>query len=193
MIKLTSLQDNVIFILPDSIELIEELPEDCIFPKRSLILTKRNKEIVVKETATFIISLIRKDFKKSEPEYSKILQRFSEYLENPKVLTNPQEFLGLHYKKVLVFWNKIENLTQEQLEVVKKRHKTFFDENRSEWDKAKDLAIEAAKEVVGDDYVYHVGWAAWENVRNSWAAGCASLELIGGVENPTFLKMFDNL
>jgi hypothetical protein len=189
MIKLTSLQDNVIFILPDSIELIEELPGDCRFPKRSLILTKRNKEIVFKETATFIISLISKDFKKSEPEYSKILQLFSKLLNNPKVLTNPQEFLGLHTPKILEFWLFLDDLSEEQLRAVNERYWAFRNENYSECLKATDFARDTSIEVVGEDYANDAGWAAVD-VTNSWAAYWATRELIGGVTNPTFLKMF---
>jgi hypothetical protein len=124
---------------------------------------------------------------------SLILQRFSEGLKNPEVLTNPQKFLGLHSPKVLEFWNKIENLTQEQLEVVKKRHKTFFDENYSECIKAANLAYYASIEVVGWEYAYHASWAAYGVATDSLAPRLATREILGNVENPTFLKMFDNL
>ncbi len=122
---------------------------------------------------------------------SLILQRFSEYLNNPKVLTNPQEFLGLHYKKVLEFWERIEKLTQEQLEVVNTRYHTFWDENRSDWDEATDLAWDTSYDVLGFDSSYDAGWAAEDT--NSSAARWATREILGNVENPTFLKMFDNL
>ncbi len=123
---------------------------------------------------------------------SLILQRFAEILNSPKVLTNPQEFLGLHYKKVLEFWERIEKLTQEQLEVVKERYWTFFDENFSEWDEATDLAIDASYEVIGRGNADYAGWAV-EEVTKSKTARWATREILGNVENPTFLKMFDNL
>ncbi len=123
---------------------------------------------------------------------SLILQRFSEGLKNPEVLTNPQKFLGLHSPKVLEFWNKIENLTQEQLEVVNERYRTFFDENYSECRKAVDLAIDVSEGVVGLGYAYEASWAA-EDVTKSIAVYLATRELISGVTNPTFIPMFDNL
>ena len=123
---------------------------------------------------------------------SLILQRFSEYLEIPEVLTTPQEYLGLHYKKVLEFWNRIENLSKEQLRVVNERYDDFYNENYSEWDRATELSLRASYEVVGGEYAYKSGWAAYDVTKSS-AADWATMELIGGVENSTFLKMFDDL
>ncbi len=123
---------------------------------------------------------------------SEVHFEFATRVKTVVALNNPQKYLGLHYKKVLEFWNKIENLTQEQLNIVKGRYWTFFDENRSDLCNASDLAWKASEEVVGEDYSYHAGAAAGY-VTNSGAAHWATRELIGGVENPTFLPMFDNL
>ncbi len=123
---------------------------------------------------------------------SLILQRFSERIKNPEVLINPQEFLGPNTEKVLEFWERIEKLTQEQLRVVRERYEVFFDKNYSEWDEATDLAWDASYEVVGDYYAYHECWAA-HDVTNSEAAHWSTREILGNVENPVFLKMFDNL
>jgi hypothetical protein len=143
-----------------------------------------------------------------------ILQRFSERINNPEVLTNPQEFLGLHYKKVLEFWERIEKLTQDQLKIVKERYwsfrnRSFRNENYSEhcslsptvlrnketsvfYRKAIALAWDASDGVVGLGYAYEASWAA-EDVTKSDAARWATREILGNVENPVFLKMFDNL
>jgi hypothetical protein len=127
---------------------------------------------------------------------SKTHKLFSESLNNPRVLSNPEEFLGPNYKEVLNFWLILDDLSQEQWRVVKKRSEAFFWENLSEWDKARDLAIESAKEVVGEDYVYHARGAAWI-VAKSGAADWATSELIGMhkiLENHqqplTFFQMF---
>jgi hypothetical protein len=123
---------------------------------------------------------------------SKIIRQFSEILNSPKVLTNPQEFLGPNTDKLLDFWLKIEKLTQEQLKTVKVRFDAFHNDNYSEWDEATDLALAASEEVVRGFYASHAGWAAWD-VTKSETARWATREILGNVENPTFLKMFDNL
>jgi hypothetical protein len=123
---------------------------------------------------------------------SLILQRFSEYLNNPEVLTTPQEYLGLHYKKVLEFWLKIEKLTQEQWRDVNERCDAFHNDNYSKWDEAANLALDASEEGVGGRYAYYAGWAAVD-VTKAEAARWATRELVGNVANPSFLKMFDNL
>jgi hypothetical protein len=109
---------------------------------------------------------------------SKTHKRFSERLKDPRVLTNPEEFLGPNFEAVLNFWLILDELYEEQLRIVKKRDFVFFKENRSEWRKAINLACDASGEVVGEDYAYHVGWAAWD-VTKSNVAGCATSELIG--------------
>jgi hypothetical protein len=123
---------------------------------------------------------------------SKIHKLFSERLNDPKVLTNPEEILGPNFEAVLNFWLFLDDLSEEQWRVVEERYDNFYDENRSEWIKATDLTWEASEEVVGVDYAEHASWAAYD-ITNSYAAFWVTLELIGGVANPTFLKMFDDL
>jgi hypothetical protein len=122
---------------------------------------------------------------------SLILQRFSSILENPEVLNKPEDFLGPNTEKLLEFWLKIDELSEEQLRVVKERDNAFFDKNSSEWSKAVDLAVDTAKEIIGD-YAYYAGCAVYV-VTNSYSVSWATRELIGGVENPVFVPMFDNL
>jgi hypothetical protein len=109
---------------------------------------------------------------------SKIHKRFSESLNNPRVLTNPEEFLGENYESVLNFWLSLDELSEEQIKVVEERYNAFYDENHSEWGKARDLAYAASEEVVGLLYAYEAGWAAYY-ATNSWASHRATLELIG--------------
>ncbi len=108
----------------------------------------------------------------------KIHQEFSRRLNNPRFLTNPEEFLGPNFEAVLNFWLILDDLSEEQLEVVKKRYAAFYNENSSERAKAADLAWNASKEVVGWGYAYEAGWAAHE-VTKSNAAYYATHELIG--------------
>jgi hypothetical protein len=109
---------------------------------------------------------------------SKIHQAFSMRLNNPRVLENPEEFLGPNFESVLNFWLILDDLSEEQWRVVEERYDNFYDENRSEWIKATDLTWEASKEVVGEDYAYHAGWAAWD-VTDSGPVDSATRELIG--------------
>ena len=117
---------------------------------------------------------------------SKSHKRFSEHLNNPRVLTNPKEFLGLNFESVLNFWLILDDLSEEQIKIVNERYWAFRRENNSEWYKAADLAYDAAIEVVGKDYAYQAGWAAYVvtyssadyDVTNSSVAYCATRELI---------------
>ena len=119
---------------------------------------------------------------------------FSEYLNNPRVLENPEEFLGPNFEEVLNFWLILDELSEEQLRVVKERYGAFYYENYSEYLKATDLTIEASKEAVGEDYTYHAGNAVW-GVTMSDAANLVTLELIGmhlilDKQPLTFFEMF---
>jgi hypothetical protein len=121
---------------------------------------------------------------------------FSERLNNPRVLTNPEEFLGPNFESVLNFWLFLDDLSEDQWRVVEGRYLAFCNENRSEWVKAKDLAIVASEGVVGEDYANDAGWAAI--VVTKFTAACwATRELIAMhkiLENHqqplTFLPMF---
>jgi hypothetical protein len=123
---------------------------------------------------------------------SKVHFEFANRVKTVVALNNPQKNLGRHYKKVLEFWEKIENLTQEQWRVVEERYDALYRENHSEWDESTELAIDTSIEVVGWGYAYDAGWAA-HYVTKFGAAGWATREIIGGVANPTLLPMFDNL
>jgi hypothetical protein len=100
---------------------------------------------------------------------SKSHKRFSERLNNPRVLTNPEEFLGPNFEAVLNFWLILDELSEEQLKIVKERYDTFWDENFSEWRKAINLAREASNEVAGEDYVNDARWAAYYATKTSVA------------------------
>jgi hypothetical protein len=108
---------------------------------------------------------------------SKIHKLFSERLNDPKVLTNPEEFLGENYKAVLNFWLILDDLSEEQWRVVNERYLAFFNDNCSEWNRAANLAWNASKEVVGEDYADDAFWATYDDT-NSWAACWVTSELI---------------
>jgi hypothetical protein len=110
---------------------------------------------------------------------SKTHKRFSERLGIPRVLENPEEFLGPNFEAVLNFWLFLDELSEEQWRVVNERHWAFYNENYSEWRKAVNLAIDASKKVVDENYAYEAGWAAYVVTSiNANAADLATLELI---------------
>ena len=123
---------------------------------------------------------------------SKIHKRYSERLKNSEVLTNPEEFLGPNFEAVLNFWLILDGLSEDQWETIEGRYWDFYNNQCSDWDKARDEAIEASDETIGDKFAYHAAWASWY----VWAARWATRELIGmhkffEQEKPlTFLPMF---
>jgi hypothetical protein len=108
---------------------------------------------------------------------SKSHKLFSERLRNTRVLTNPEEFLGPNYEEVLNFWLILDELSEEQWRVVKKRYRAFHIENTSEWSRTVNLAWNASYEVVGKYYAHNSGRSVY-GVTNSAAAYWATLELI---------------
>lgn len=110
--------------------------------------------------------------------FSKIHQDLSEYLENPRVLTNPEEFLGPNYKKVLNFWMKLEELSEEQLEVVKRRYSEYNDNTSLEIKQHRiSLIEEARKNVVGLEHTIEA-CAMAKAIVNTMAAWMATYELL---------------
>jgi hypothetical protein len=194
--------DEAIFIAPESIKSIQQLPKTENYGRRTVLTEDtKNMEFLVKEEATLIAlatgrGIIDKvDLLKRGTEYnnsSKIHKRFSESLNNPRVLENPEEFLGENFEAVLNFWLIFDELSEEQLRIVNERYWAFFNGNRSEWDEATELAYYVSKKVVGGEYADNAKWATYD-VTNSMAAVWATREILGNVENPTFLPMFDNL
>jgi hypothetical protein len=108
---------------------------------------------------------------------SKTHKRFSERLRNPRVLENPEEFLGENFEAVLNFWLILDELSEEQIKVVKERYRAFCSENCSEWSIVVNLAYYASEGVVGEDYAYNSGCAAYDVIK-CWAAEYATSELI---------------
>ena len=130
--------------------------------------------------------------------YSKSHQLFAEYLENPKALTNPQEFLGQNYETVLNFWKWMDSLNQDQWSIVADRYRNLDPAARNvalytAWPAVRDAARDAALD------------AAWEAARDAaggaagYAAASATYELMGmhllleQGKKLVFVPMFDGL
>ena len=106
--------------------------------------------------------------------YSKAHQNFSNRLQNPEALTNPQDFLGPNYETVLNFWWTMDNLTKDQWKEVARRYDALDDAAEyAAWSAAWYAARSAAGYAAWSAAWYAAGDAAWS------AAGYATYELIG--------------
>ena len=102
--------------------------------------------------------------------YSKIHKRFSERLEQPDALTNPEKYLGPNYQDVLDFWFYIEGLSDEERKEMSDRYQALDDNVRfSAWNAARD----AADEVVGEEF-RNAAWDAADVVTGRWVFGYAT-------------------
>ena len=110
--------------------------------------------------------------------YSKAHQDFSNRLQKPEALTNPENFLGPNYKTVLNFWTFMDSLTEDNWKEVARRY-----------DALDHAARDAAWYAAGDAAWYAAGDAAWDAAGSgawdaagaaAWdAAESATYELIG--------------
>jgi hypothetical protein len=126
--------------------------------------------------------------------YSKTHQNFSNRLNKPEALINPQDFLGPNYETVLNFWKWIDSLTVEQWNVVDDRYRNL--------DSAAGNAAESAAGYAAWDAAESAaGYAAWDAARYAaWdAAWYATWELIGmhilleQGKKLIFVPLFDSL
>jgi hypothetical protein len=94
------------------------------------------------------------------------------------VLTNPEKYLGENYHAVMKFWRFIDSLTADQWEEVARRYRAL---DSAAWSAAWNAAGIAA------------GIAAWDAARDAArdAAWSATWELIGGIDNPVFVPLFE--
>jgi hypothetical protein len=103
-----------------------------------------------------------------------------------EVLSNPEKYLGSNFEVVLEFWKTLDNLSKEQRKIVRQRYWALGYE-------ARDAAWAAAWEAADAGGVAGADAAnAAEGAAAAWAAAAvATLELIGNVENPVFLLLFN--
>jgi hypothetical protein len=92
---------------------------------------------------------------------SKIHQAFSRRLNNPRVLTNPEEFLGENFEAVLNFWLILDGLSEEQLNNILVTYNFFHDQYWDVWDKITDNVFILSSETIGEVYTQEIGEAAY--------------------------------
>jgi len=114
--------------------------------------------------------------------HSKSHQRFSNNLNKPETLTNPQDFLGPNYETVLNFWKWIDRLSVEQWKVVDDRYRNldyaaWIAAGCAAWTAARTAAWYAAGDAAG----YAAGSAAGVAARSAagYAAGVAAWSAAG--------------
>ena len=74
--------------------------------------------------------------------YSTAHQDFSNRLQKPEALTNPENFLGPNYETVLNFWTFMDSLTEDNWKEVARRYCAL---DSTAWDAARDAAWAAAR------------------------------------------------
>jgi hypothetical protein len=126
--------------------------------------------------------------------YSKAHQNFSNYLQRPEALTNPQDVLGPNYEAVINFWWYMDSLTIDQWKEVARRYRALDPAAQyAAWDAARSAAWPAA--------YYAARYAAWDAAGSAarYAAGDATCELIGmhtllnGGKDLLFVPLFTGL
>jgi hypothetical protein len=106
--------------------------------------------------------------------YSKAHQNFSNRLQRPEALTNPQDVLGPNYEAVINFWWYMDSLTIDQWKEVARRYRALDPAAQyAAWDAAQYAAWDAARSAAWPAAYYAARYAAWD------AAGDATYELIG--------------
>ena len=125
---------------------------------------------------------------------SKSHQQFANDVNDPRVLSNPQEFLGPNYETVLNFWLILDELTKGQLMTIESRYTHFYHKQYSEWDKASDEAIKASIETIGRNFAGNAARAALDVYDSSvyWTTReLIGMHLILEQNKPlTFFEMF---
>jgi hypothetical protein len=118
--------------------------------------------------------------------YSKIHKRFSKRHNKPEALTNPEKYLGPNYQDVLNFWIYLDTLSKQDKEKINDRYLALDNIVR---DSAFVVARYAAKEVVGEEFIFEAWRAAYDVTRERVVFGDATLELIGDVKNKLYYQL----
>ena len=110
---------------------------------------------------------------------SKSHKLLSERLNNPRVLTNPEEFLGPNYRAVLNFWLFLDDLTEEQWRTIISRYWYFYRNQSDEWYKAIDEARKTSDKIIGKKFAFCATLTSSVDYYSFDCASHATGELIG--------------
>jgi hypothetical protein len=118
--------------------------------------------------------------------HSRFLRIINDRLEGSpqEVLSDPKKYLGPNWEKVLEFWLYLDGLSQDEKDNITLLYSSLDEDVRLS---AMDTARDAAEEVVG----LKVRSAA-RDAPGYFILSCATLELIGNVENKLIYDLFMN-
>jgi hypothetical protein len=99
--------------------------------------------------------------------YSKAHQRFSNYLQRPEALTNPQDFLGPNYEVVINFWWYLESLSEiSEIDYCSHSVTKIYGYNNFIINNAKFLTIHQASAWYATQSALNIGeWYGWVTVE----------------------------
>jgi len=83
--------------------------------------------------------------------YSKAHQNFSNRLNKPEALTNPENFLGPNTQRVIEFWHKLDSLTEKQWSEVADRYLC-----KNPYDRGSSATGAAAREATYEIIAMHL-------------------------------------
>jgi hypothetical protein len=146
---------------------------------------KRNTHLALSLTG-FSVTKPISEVVSTTTKISKTHQRFSDYLERPDILTNPEKYLGPNYQDVLNFWIYVDGLSDQEKEAISDRYWALDSKVRnSAWVAASNVAIE----VVGEKFSDAAWRAAYDVTGWRLVFGYATYELIGRHKRNTHLAL----
>jgi hypothetical protein len=105
---------------------------------------------------------------------SKIHQRFSDLLKEPRALTNPEDYLGPNWEDVINFWLYVDGLNVEEMNNMNALYLSLSEDVQvSAW----RAAWASAKEVVGEKVTIAACGASYDKTYYMFF-GYATYELI---------------
>jgi hypothetical protein len=117
--------------------------------------------------------------------HSKIYKEFSEILNEPKVFTEPEKYLGPNYQNVFKFWIYVDTLSDQDNNKIYTSYRDLdYDVRWSDRFAAKD----AAQSVI-DWEIWDAVWRATYNVTKRVAFSYATDELIANLDNKVVYNM----
>jgi hypothetical protein len=142
--------------------------------------------------------------------YSKAHKNFSNRLQNPEALTNPQNFLGPNYETVINFWWVIDGLTENQWNEVARRYDALdaaardaawaaagYAARDAAWAAARDAAMSAAWSAAGNAARDAAGsaarYAAWDAARSATYELMGMHTLLNDGKDLLFVPLFNDL
>ncbi len=109
---------------------------------------------------------------------SKTHQLFSEYLKQPRALTNPEEFLGPNWEDVINFWLYVDGLSaSEKNNILWELEKLYGLKSKSLFNYSWQYVYDISAEVVGP-YVRSAAWLATLSANDYGCFSWATYELL---------------